>query len=169
MMTLALYWPKQLTYPIEKWPTPARLDDPGQRTALFEAIIEQGSVTAACRHLGMSRTSVYMRSLTDRAFAADFLAIKRLAAEASVDEAKDIADNMPAFGLGYTGKAKVQIDQRLRVAGKLVEHFKDTPSTAINFNDNRTVVVTEEKRKELQERLKRLQESNEISNNQARS
>jgi len=96
-----------------------------------------------------------------------------MVAEMLYDEANEIADDSSQDwievpdGRGGTKRvvdnecvqrSRLRIETRLRTAGKLVQHLKDGPAVQMNFNDNRKIVVTEEKRTELQKRLARLQE-----------
>ena len=159
-MKLIPWAPKQLTFPIEKYPTPQRLEDARQRTLLFEGIVEYGSVRKACEALGFNRSSVYLKASTDPEFGVAFKAARAMAVEMLYDECMDLADSMPT--INDWGKTRLQIDTRMRVAGKLVEHLKDKPLIDNSVhNDNRQIIVSDQRRAQLQKRLQLLQESNE--------
>ena len=149
---LAIRFQPQLTYPLHLWPTLTRLDSKSEREALFAAIIERGSVTKAAESLGMSRSMIYRYSRENKDFAREFLVARATAAEALYDECIEIADDNT-----LDPRARhVRIETRMRVAGKLIPRLADKP-TQVTLNDNRTVIVSEEKRAQLQDRFKRLQ------------
>lgn len=170
-----------LQYPIELYPTPQRLNDPEQRNALFEAIVEHGGVRKACEALRINRSSLYLYAATHPEFDTAFKAARKMAAEMMWDECIEIADDKTgdwmtvSDGRGGTKqvpnqeviqRSRVRIETRMRVAGKLVEHLADKPMIEQNtYNDNRQIIVTDEKRAQLQERLKRLQQGSKNADN----
>jgi hypothetical protein len=148
-----LRWRKQLEYPIEFWPVPARLAHPQQRDNFFEAILSEGNVTAACDKLGMARGSVYNFAAKDKEFRNQFDVVCDYLYHCLRDDAIKIADDARREGsVDANGKSdpfkasfvRTQVDARLRVAGL------HKPSVEVNVDARtQTLVVNDEQRAKL--------------------
>jgi len=129
----------QLTYPIERWPVPYRLQHPEQRNSFFHTMWEKGSLTAACEALGMARGSVYRHATLNPDFKSELDAACDYLYQCLRDDAIRIADEGYSTIDGDHVKAsllRTKVDARLRVAGM------HRPAN-VNVNvDNRQVNVT---------------------------
>lgn len=129
--------PKALSYPIERWPVPYRLNNPEQRNAFFEAILEEGTLTAACEKFGMARGSVYRHAAQNAEFKAEldavcdslFRVLQEDAIRIADESFRTIRDPIKAALSRGTWEA------RLRVAGQ------HRPPVQVNV-DNRQLTVT---------------------------
>lgn len=144
-------WQLQLTYPKKLWPTQFRLDDERERETFLDAVTETGSVQKACKLVGMHRATVYRYANKNAEFAKQFINARAMAAEQHYDECIVIADD--EF-LDPRDK-HIRIETRMRVAGKLIQRLSDKPLAQINV-DSRSVIITEDKRASLQDRLSKL-------------
>lgn len=157
--------------PAPKLSTKERLADADERSALFDAIIELGSVQRAAESLGLERRSIFRKSREDAEFEVELDAARAVAAEMRYEECMEIADTPQ---IGETVKTmpdgkqeittgdmiahrKLQIDTRMRVAGKLLQHkYGDKPQTEVNISNAIQLVCDEPTRARLIEQRARL-------------
>ena len=138
-------WSKLLTYPIERWPVPARLSNAEQKEKFFEAVLAEGNVTAACAKLGMARGSVYVFAARSKDFKAEFDAVCGYLYRCLSDDAVRIADQARAEGDPFKAPlVRIQCEARWRVAGQHKQNVE------VNVdNRTQTVVVGDEQRARL--------------------
>lgn len=138
MMQLAVYWPKQLTYPIERWPVPARLSNLEERKRFVEALVNEAGIRGACRAMGMAHGSVYRYLAQNKDFKAEVYAVCEFLPLILQEEAREIADaalNDPRRSEpSFSSLIRTKVDVRMRTAG----HHK----TNVEVNvDNRTQTI----------------------------
>lgn len=120
------------------------------------------TLTEACKAIGQSRMTVWRWRMADKAFDADYCEARKAMAEALADDALTTLKALSESGAGAS-KERVQAaaaySQRTSwFASKFLPKLYGDAPAQVNI-DNRTVnvVLTDERRAELQERLRKLQ------------
>lgn len=143
--------------------TPERLDDPLERDKLWTAIVEHGSVNKAAKALGLVKPAIYLKARKDEAFAAELLAAEATNLRQLVDECIEIADSTDKDAWGI---ARLRIETRMRLAGKLIPHiYGDQPSTKVDIHNVVGIVCDEKQRAKLIEQRSRLMLANQTGSN----
>jgi hypothetical protein len=151
--------------------TMQRLDDPTERELLWEAIVEEGSVNKAASKLDLHRPSIYLKAQKDEQFAAELLAAEATNLRQLVDECIHIADDSsqdlaghdkggnPIPNTEFIQRARLRIETRIRLAGKLIPHIYGDKAAQVNVQSHTTVqavIVPENQRQSLIELRERL-------------
>lgn len=132
--------PYQSTAPARS--TKERLADADERSALFDAIAEHGTVVAACEALGLSRTGTFRLAANDPDFRAQFNEARGVAWDMRIDKASALIDAATVENWQLT---KFQLDSQLRIAGKLLpKTYGDTPAAAVTVNNQVVQLVCDE-------------------------
>lgn len=125
-----------------KLSTKERLADADERSALFDAIAQYGSVAAACEVLGLDRTTVHRLSAKDPDFREQFNEARGVAWDMRIDNANALIDSATVENWQL---AKFKIDSQLRIAGKLLpKTYGDTPAAAVTVNNQVVQLVCDE-------------------------
>lgn len=125
-----------------------RLRDPEEVARLCELIAQRRGVCGACAVFGVHPYQVWREARRNPEFETALFAARQDAADALFDECVDIAD--AATDPAAAQVAKLQIDTRLRVAGKLrQERYGDGPGTQVSIHNQTAIVCDEETRAKL--------------------
>lgn len=157
-MTLALSWPKQLTYPLSRCSVPERLNHPKERARFFDTILSEGCYVAACAKLKMARGSVWQYRRKNPDFEEELQSVFEELYHNLGFEAIKLADAARAEGNpAMSALVRNQIDARLRVRG-----YHKPQNVQVNV-DNRqlTVAVNDPERAKLIEARNRALEQAE--------
>lgn len=122
-------------------------EEPEWYEGLLERIGSGENVLQVARDQGVTHGSMLKWIRADEERLAAFHEAQRIAAQRLVDESLEIADTMEqedAF------KAKLRIDTRLRIAGKLDMRFGNGPAVSVE-GTNIQVVMTDFTRREVSE------------------
>ena len=161
MLELSLHFPKQLTYPIERWSVPRRLDNEDERERFFDAVLTQGSLVAACQKMGMARGSVRRYRDNNPEFESRLQSVFEDLYHDLGFQAIKLADDARADGRPeMSSLVRNQIDARLRVRG----YHK--PNLEVNVdNRTQTVVFNDPEREKLIEMRKKALENKKDESN----
>ena len=122
------------------------LRDPAGIERLCALIAEKRSVQGACAALGVHPFQVWREARRDPDIGAAVTAARENAADALFDECVDIADAVQDPASAQV--AKLQIDTRLRVAGKLRQDRYGDQASSVNASVNVAVgIVCDEARR----------------------
>ncbi len=124
-----------------------RLAIPAELDAFCDAIAANGSIAGACRELGYAERRIWEAARTDKALDTALMGARAATADRYVDEAIAIADKATP---GTAQVAKLRIDTRLRVAGKLNQgRYGDHAGNVTNIQNNVGIICGEEERARL--------------------
>lgn len=121
------------------------------------AISEGISLNRFCRHSNLSRGFIENWLRSDSAFQSQYARAREIMANRYADDIVDLSDSATP---GNAHVVRLQVDTRRWVASKLLPKVYGDRLPDLNVNTTTNVVVlSEEKTRELQERLKRLRDS----------
>jgi hypothetical protein len=152
---------------------PAKLDDPKTRERFLAAILARQGIKEACRSVGLgaTQTFLYLSKPENHEFKLAADEARRAVGDVLFDECIQIADNTKVDTVtikddkgrprvypnhAAVARSRLQIDTRLRIAGKLrPKEYGEQPMVAVT-NQSLNVVCDEETRAQIQEMRRKL-------------
>lgn len=117
-----------------------------QREEFCNAVVEHGSVRAACSALGLHHPSVFYLARKDADFGGLLTSAWAACLEADYAECKELTDQCPPDKAAVM-KCRMQVDTRMRMIGKLLPAiYGERPNAQVNVQNNIGLVCTEETR-----------------------
>jgi hypothetical protein len=137
--------------------TTERLSDEAERQRFFETVLDTCDVTKACEKLRLHKSTVYAWFSKHPELDRQFRSVRGVMAEMQWDECNRIVDEATAEIRKARDKkdrqaliaaVRLQVETRMRTAGKRVAHLADRPLAEVNVNAT-AVTVTDEVRQRL--------------------
>ncbi len=128
-----------------------RLSTQELREQLFDAVVEHGSIAAACRALKIDRSALWRHARDDEDFGRFLDIARQVAADAMIDGANEILNEKVKTPEDVQDK-RIRFDGKLRLAGKLNQKYADKPTQQhMTINSGQTLVCDEQTRARLVE------------------